>query len=341
MVRYCLDNNVSAAAREFSTTRKTVRKWRDRYLADGIEALEDQSRAPHSCPHKLSGKKEKKIIKIREQKPYLGPYRIIEEEGVKASYSAVHRVLKDAGLINSRKRKYKTKRDLREIKKKLKAFQKIQLDLKDLQDIPKYYPFLKNGFPRYQFSARDVRTGISFISYGYRKDSTNVAIFFYYLYLYLKKIGIDLTNSEFQTDNGNEFIGNYKAKNKKSSYQKLAEQLNLNTSLIPISSPTYNSDVEAFHSIIEKEFYDMEKYSSINNFLNKAFTYMLYFNNKRKFRYKEGKIPKDILINLTDSKKFAPNFYINFFPVILDNFSTYFNFSLPSSGYHVHISDKK
>jgi hypothetical protein len=114
----------------------------------------------------------------------------------------------------------------------------------------------------------------------------------------------------------------------------------LKTTLIPIGSPTYNSDVEAFHSIIENEFYDMEKYSSINNFLNKAFTYMLYFTNKRKFRYKEGKIPKHILLPLIYSKKFDPNFYINFFPVILDYFNSYFNFSLPSAKYHVHISHK-
>jgi len=32
IVRYALEHNVSAAAREYSTTRKTVRKWRDRYL---------------------------------------------------------------------------------------------------------------------------------------------------------------------------------------------------------------------------------------------------------------------------------------------------------------------
>ena len=251
MVRCALEYSVSEAARQYSTTRKTIRKWRDRYLNDGLNGLADRSRAPHNCPHRLSKNTEDKIIAIRKKRPYLGPYRIIEEEGVNASYTSVNRVIKQNGLISQRKKKHKTKRDLREIKKKLKPFQKIQLDLKDLNDIPKYYPFINKGFPRYQFSARDVRTGIAFICFGNKKDSANTAVFFYYLYLFLKSIRVDLTNSEFQTDNGTEFIGNHKAKNKKSAYQLLADELNLETSLIPPAHPTFNSDVEAFHALIE------------------------------------------------------------------------------------------
>ena len=39
MVRYALRYGVSAAAAKFETTRKTVRKWRDRYLAEGVRGL--------------------------------------------------------------------------------------------------------------------------------------------------------------------------------------------------------------------------------------------------------------------------------------------------------------
>ncbi|GAH03189.1 unnamed protein product, partial [marine sediment metagenome] len=38
------------------------------------------------------------------------------------------------------KKKYERKRDLREIKKKLKPFEKIQIDVKYLDDIPEMYP---------------------------------------------------------------------------------------------------------------------------------------------------------------------------------------------------------
>ena len=56
----------------------------------------------------------------------------------------------------------------------MKPFEKIQIDLKELKDIPQYYPFISKGFPKYQFSAREVRTGMTFLSYGYEKSAFNV-----------------------------------------------------------------------------------------------------------------------------------------------------------------------
>jgi len=52
----------------------------------------------------------------------------------------------------------------------MKPFEKIQIDLKELKDIPQYYPFISKGISKYQFSARDVRTGITFLSYGYKNQ---------------------------------------------------------------------------------------------------------------------------------------------------------------------------
>ena len=338
IVRYALEHNVSAAAREFATTRKTVRKWRDRYLKDGITGLADQSKAPKNCPHKLSKKIENRIIKIRKNQKYLGPFRIIEEHNIKASYGAVARVLKDAGLTRQRKKKYKVQRDLREVKKKMSPFDKIQIDLKELKDIPQYYPFLVKGFPKYQFSARDVRTGITFLSYGYEKSASNVGIFLFYLLSHLKNNNVDLSKLVMQSDNGSEFIGSSKAIYAKTAYQNIAGKFNVTTALIPPGSPTFNSDVEAMHRLIEDEFYDVELYSDKVDFLNKAFTYIMYFNYLRKFRYKFGKSPFQILTEYERFKNNNPFAILTFFPIILDHFIKYFNFSLPLSGYHVHIS---
>ena len=338
IVRYALEHNVSAAASEFATTRKTVRKWRDRYLKDGITGLAEQSKAPKNCPHKLSKKLENKIIKIRKNQKYLGPFRIIEEHNIKASYGAVARVLKDAGLTRQRKKKYKVQRDLREVKKKMSPFDKIQIDLKELKDIPQYYPFLVKGFPKYQFSARDVRTGITFLSYGYEKSASNVGIFLFYLLSHLKNNNVDLSKLVLQSDNGSEFIGSSKAIHAKTAYQNIAGKFNVTTALIPPGSPTFNSDVEAMHRLIEDEFYDVELYSDKADFLNKAFTYILYFNYLRKFRYKFGKSPFEILTEYEMFKNNNAFAILTFFPIILDTFIKYFDFSFPLCGYHVHIS---
>ncbi len=51
---------------------------------------------------------------------------------------------------------------------------------------------------------------------------------------------------------------------------------------IPPSSPTWNSDVEAFHGLIEDEFYEIEEYRGREEFMGKAWAYQLWFNYKRK-----------------------------------------------------------
>lgn len=293
MVRYAMEHGVSAAARHFATTRDTVRKWRDRYLESGASALMDQSRAPKYCPHRLSEQLEAKIIRIRIKQPYLGPYRIKSEHNIPASTGAIYRVLKSAGLTRGRRKKHHIKRDLREVKKQYRTFQKVQVDLKELRDIPRYYPFVLKGFPLYQFSARDVRSGLAYISYGYEKSATNAAIFLSYVCQHLKEIGVDLTQVEFQTDNGSEFVGSWNTK-EQSAFEKVATQNGAQTSRIPPGQCTYNSDVEAFHKLIQDEFYEVQSYENLKDFLIKAFTYMLYFNYLRTFRYKAGNSPWQI-----------------------------------------------
>ncbi|MBU1006693.1 MAG: helix-turn-helix domain-containing protein [Candidatus Omnitrophica bacterium] len=44
-------HNVSKAAREFKTTRKTVRKWLYRYVEHGLVGLKDRPRSPKHIPH--------------------------------------------------------------------------------------------------------------------------------------------------------------------------------------------------------------------------------------------------------------------------------------------------
>jgi len=93
----------------------------------------------------------------------------------------------------------------------MKPFEKIQIDLKELKDIPQYYPFISKGISKYQFSARDVRTGITFLSYGYKKSTSSVGIFLIYLLSHIKNNNIDLAKVVFQSDNDSKFIGSPKA----------------------------------------------------------------------------------------------------------------------------------
>jgi len=334
IIEYAKIFGISAAANKYSTTRKTVRKWLNRYKEEGLKGLSDKSRAPKSSPLKIKKEEEEYILSKRKKHPYMGAERLKMEFNIKRSLGSIHRVIKEAGLVRGRKKKYKVKRDLREIKARLRAFEKMQVDIKELKDIPQYYPYILVGYPKYQFTGRDVRTGIDFISFGYEKSAINVGIFMLYLCNHLKDAGVDLKEVEFQSDNGSEFIGAWNKKKGKTPFESVIEHFKSGMSQIPPGRCTYNSDVEASHRLIEDEFYDMESYSSKTDFLSKAYTYTLYFNYFRKFRYKGYKSPIEVLRSTEQKYKYKK--IANLKPIILDSLIKYIDFR---GGYHLPISD--
>lgn len=96
--------------------------------------------------------------------------------------------------------------DLGEKKRQLKAFQKIQVDVNDLDDIPEMELELRVfELSRYQFGARCVRTGAYFICYAHEKSVTNAMIFLILLAQHLIRHRIELSDYVIQTDNGSEF----------------------------------------------------------------------------------------------------------------------------------------
>ena len=102
---------------------------------------------------------------------------------------------------------------------------------------------------------------------------------------------------------------------------------------IPPRACTWQSDVEASHKLIEDEFYDIEEYRDLTEFMAKAYAYELYFNFKRKNRYRGCKAPTEILEE-TRSKISSQVF--NLPPIILDNFID----DIIEGGYHVPTSAK-
>jgi transposase-like protein len=59
LVAHARQHGIKAAARAFSTTLPTVRKWARRYQAQGLQGLQELSRAPRGRPHKIVGDLER------------------------------------------------------------------------------------------------------------------------------------------------------------------------------------------------------------------------------------------------------------------------------------------
>lgn len=317
MVQYALKHNVSAAAQVYKSTRKTVRKWRDRYLKEGPKGLIEQSRAANRVNNKMSAKEEAEILKLREyHKDRWGAWRLKDRYDLERSVGAIHRVIKQHGRVRKKKRKWQVQVDLREKKAQLRPFAEIQWDTKDLIDIPNYYEamcFL--GLPRYQYTARDVRTGALYISHGRSNNSTNMATFARYVLEHLKGCGVNVCAIRHQSDNGPEFQKTTYKKEMGAFESVVKSYKGATYDTIPPRHCTWQSDVETSHRLIEDELYCCEPFRSKDEFYGKAAAYQLYFNNHRANRYKIGGMPITIL------KKEAPDINtqaLNLQPILLD-----------------------
>ena len=62
------DSNHSALGREFGVSRQTVRKWHDRYVAEGVEGLRDRTSRPRRSPTQLPRYQRRQIERRRRKR---------------------------------------------------------------------------------------------------------------------------------------------------------------------------------------------------------------------------------------------------------------------------------
>jgi putative transposase len=109
------DWSMAELCRFYGVTRGTGYKWIDRYEAGGLEALEDQSRAPHRHPNAISTEMEELVISMREKHPSWGAPKIharLERDHANQNIpveSTIGAILKRNGLTVSRKRRRKSR----------------------------------------------------------------------------------------------------------------------------------------------------------------------------------------------------------------------------------------
>ena len=86
---------VSAVAERFQVDPKTVRKWRDRFLAEGAGGLQDRSSRPRRSPNKTSRRTERSVVSLRRRHRW-GADRIAHR--VQLAPSTVQRILHAHGM---------------------------------------------------------------------------------------------------------------------------------------------------------------------------------------------------------------------------------------------------
>ena len=296
LVQFAKEHGVKAAARAFRTTPKTVRKWRDRYNGR-LDDLQNLSRAPKRRPRKLSTQAEMQIVELKRRLPRWAPRRLKRDFDLPWSEKAIRRVCRDHRLITPRRRrKHETKRCLREVKKHWRLFQQIDIDTKHLNDIPEYWGRLKSlRLPRYQYTARDVTTGLLFLGYADELALSYAQLFAERILRHLRACGIPLARTTWQSDNGSEFVGSWQAKEDSAFTRTIEAVPGQKHRTIPPGQHRFQADVETVHSLMETEFFEIEDFSSRRDFLAKAASYNLWFNVARQNSGKENQTPWELV----------------------------------------------
>lgn len=137
LVRYTREHGVKPAARQFSTTVKTVRKWLRRWQPGSLRGLEDRSRAPLRPRRGITPLRQAVRLKLRL--PSWGALRMKRDFRLPLSEKALRAIWRDEGLLERKRRKHQTKRCLREVKRRWRLFEQVSVDTKDLCDIPELW----------------------------------------------------------------------------------------------------------------------------------------------------------------------------------------------------------
>ena len=316
MVQYAKKHGISAAARDYKTTRKTVQKWLRAFDKRGNDGLKYASRIGQAHPNATPPEVIESILNLR------GDSRIgadFIKDSLELSYTSktIHKYLKRNGKVKKAKTKAQKKRDMSEMREKIKVIEKLQVDVKYLTDIPNLLMGIKfNELPKYVIVCRDYKSGITFIGYSYFKDSTSVGIFIAYVVFILIKAGIDMKKIHFQFDNGSEFRSTTKKKGL-SLVEEILLKHGIKYKFNPPSRPTYNSDVESFNGTIERELFDYIKPENLDEFMFQSWSYMTWYNAIRKNRNKNRMSPAQILKE-NEVKKI--NFLTTCPPILVDKY---------------------
>ena len=159
IVLSALSKGIRPTMRAFRCSRHTVRLWLRRYQEEDLAGLEERSRAPHHISHKTPPEVEQQVLEARDAIPCFGPRRLKRCFDLPCSTGAIARILQQSERSRRRKEPRLPARSLAAEKLSWPAFGLLQIDVKDLSDLPGYRELIPFGLPRFHFTARIVPEG--------------------------------------------------------------------------------------------------------------------------------------------------------------------------------------
>ena len=270
---------VEAVAERFQVDAKTVRKWRDRFLAEGDAGLVDRSSRPHRSPNRTPRRLRRRVIQLRTRHRW-GADHIGFEVGLAAS--TVQRILHDVGLgrLHRGDRATDTAPPVQRYQRQLPG-ELIHVDVKKLAAIPQDGGWRSRGRGyvgegskhrrvgyRFIHSAVDDRTRIVYSEIQPDVKASTAAGFWTRTVAWFRSIGI--TPERVITDNG--------ACYRSGLWHRACAATGTEVTKTRPRRPQTNGKVERFHRILLEEWAYIRDWTSETQ-RHQAYTGFIHFYN--------------------------------------------------------------
>lgn len=264
--------SVELACRHRQVSRDYFEKWTKKLLQmRSLIALVSGSRRPLKSPNKTSTRTENRILKFREENPFMGAEMIKFNLNLKQSSRTVHNILKRLGLISKAYRKRMTKRHNKRYRRPFPGY--LQMDFK-------YVPFLIHGKQYYQLSCVDHHSSWRMIRMYPTKCRQVVRQFLDEL--------IELCPFpiiQMQTDNDVAFTNKFVAKPSLAAtihpMNVWRDKHDIEHRLIPVGEKELNGKVENTHRQDDREFFAWINPGSLEELRAMSRAYERRWNNER------------------------------------------------------------
>ena len=283
MVRCVIDSGwtVAATATRFQVDAKTVRKWRDRYVAEGEPGLGDRSSRPRRSPKRTPRQVRRKVLRLRRKRRW-GADHIAYEVGL--APSTVQGILNAAGEGRLNRGDRATDREPVRRYQRETPGELVHVDIKKLAGIPdgggwrtrgrgyegEYARNRKAGY-RYIHSAIDDRTRIAYSEILNDEQGVTAAGFWTRAAAWYISIGID--PQRVITDNG----GCYKS----GLWHRACAATGTTVKKTRPRRPQTNGKVERFHRILLEEWAYIQPWRSENERAEAYNGFIHFYNHHR------------------------------------------------------------
>lgn len=270
--------SVTATAQRFQVDAKTVRKWRDRFLAEGEAGLVDRSSRPRRSPNRTPRSVRSEVLRLRRKRRW-GAAHIGFEVGLAAS--TVQAILNAEGVGRLDRGDRATNKVSAQRYQRERPGELIHVDVKKLAGIPEGggWRTRGRGYPgegakarmvgyRYLHSAIDDRTRIVYSEIHADETAATAAGFWARAAAWYQTLGI--TPERVITDNGSCY--------RSGLWHRACAATGTQVKKTRPYRPQTNGKIERFHRILLEEWAYIRPWTSETQ-RTRAYTGFVHFYN--------------------------------------------------------------